>query len=118
MPVSVALKRKAKKLSRLQEEEIMTGIGGHRQAGSGSRPGYKSDGRLYNRVRMEAKYTTSKSYKLNHADLNKIRGECQGTEKPVLILDFKDPFTGRTTDRWAIIEYSEWEKYINAMQDR
>lgn len=92
----------------------MSGIGGRVQPNSGSRPGYKSDGRLYDQVRMEAKYTTKKTFPLERADLNKVRGECQGHEKPVLVVDFKDKLTGKTEDRWAVIEYKEWEKIVHA----
>ena len=36
-------------------------------------------------------------FKLDHSDLSKIRGECQGHEEPVLQIEFKDRRSGERT---------------------
>ena len=109
--------RRMKKLSQKQEQHIMDSIGGRTQAASGSRNGYKGDGRLYDRVRMEAKYTFAKVFKLRHADLSKVRGECEGHEEPALVVDFKEESTGRTKDRWVVVPFKAWMERINAAAD-
>lgn len=108
---------RTKKLSQNQEREIMEDIGGRTQPASGARSGYKGDGRLYGRVRMEAKLTTVNTFGLKSSDLSKIRGECVGNEKPALIVDFKDKRTGQTKDRWAVIPYEQWKDIVNASDD-
>jgi hypothetical protein len=106
--------KKIRRASIKQEREIMKGLGGRVQPGSGSKGGYKGDGRVYDQLRVEAKYTTAKSYRLNHSDLTKIRGECEGRERPALVLDFKEKGTLKTHDRWVVIPYADWEKYAAA----
>jgi hypothetical protein len=109
--------KKLKRQSQRQERQIMNDIGGRVQPASGARPGYKSDGRLYDKVRMEAKLTNAKAFSLKRSDLDKVRSECQGHEKPALIIDFKNKSTGRTEDRWAVIEYKEWERIVATTDD-
>lgn len=91
--------------SQKQERQIMTDLGGRTQPASGSKPGAKGDGRLYGKLRMEAKFTFAGSYSLKLRELQKIRSECDVTEEPVLVLDFKDRATGRELDRWALLPY-------------
>jgi len=109
--------RKIRKVSRHQEEKIMAGIGGRTQPGSGCVPGYKSDGRLKGRVRVEARFTYGTIYSVKRQDLDKIRGECQGHEKPALVIDFKDRATSKTQDSWVLMPHKEWERMINALAD-
>lgn len=104
-----------KKLSRKQEEKVMTGVGGRRQPGSGAVPGYKGDGRLKGHIRMEAKFTYAKSFSVKRSELDKIRGECEDGEKPAFVIDFKDKGSGKTKDRWVIITHKDWENMINAL---
>jgi hypothetical protein len=108
---------KMRRQSRKQEREIMDGIGGRVQCASGAVAGYKSDGRLHNRVRMEAKFTYAKSFSIKRSDLDKIRGECEGRESPAFVVDFKDRASGRTQDRWVMIPHKEWERMINGSAD-
>jgi hypothetical protein len=105
--------RRIKKLSQKQERRIMSDIGGRVQSASGAKNGYKGDGRLYNQIRMEAKFTFAKQFSLTRTILNKIRGECEGSEKPAVVIDFKNKFTGITEDSWVVIPYSEWKKTTN-----
>lgn len=111
----VAVKRwqKIKKASRKQEKRVMDGIGGRVQPASGARPHNKSDGRLRDRIRMEAKFTYSNSYRVNLTDLNKLRSECQGHERPAFVVAFVDKPTGRTNDEWVLMTRSDWEKLVN-----
>jgi hypothetical protein len=109
--------KRMKKLARKQEQKVMDGIGGRRQCASGALPGYKSDGRLLGRVRMEAKFTFAKVFALRHEDLQKLRGECEGRERPAFVIDFKNRASGKTQDRWVAIPHVDWEKMINAASD-
>ena len=89
--------------------------GGRTQPGSGARPGYKGDGRVYDRIRVEMKSTTTKNMGIVTRDvLRKIRGECTGREEPIVVVDFANKATGRVEDRWAIIEFKVLEKILNA----
>jgi hypothetical protein len=105
--------KKIRKLSRRQEHEVMNGIGGKVQPGSGCVDGYKSDGRLRDKVRVEAKFTFGTIYPVKRVDLDKIRGECQGHERPAFVIDFKERVTGKTQDRWVLIPHKDWENMIN-----
>lgn len=107
-------KQRLKKASMKQEEETASALGGHRQAGSGSRPGYKGDGRVFGRFRIENKFTTAASFRLKLAELRKIRAECSNQEVPVFDVQFKDRDTLKTIDHWALVPWSEWEKRANA----
>lgn len=109
--------RRKRRLSRKQEQQIMADIGGRTQSASGARNGYKGDGRLYDRIRMEAKYTFSKRFALDKQILSKIRSECAGKETPALVIDFKDKSTGLTKDRWVVVPYEVWVENVNASSD-
>lgn len=113
-----AKKRKGarlRKLAKHQDQEVMAGLeGGRVQPASGSIDGYKSDGRVYASHRIETKFTFAQTFYLERADLDKVRSECWGLERPVLIVDFKDEASGRTEDRWAVIPHKDWERYANA----
>lgn len=111
-PTHAPPRRKVKKHSRQQEEAVMKSIGGRTQPGSGCVPGYKSDGRLHGRVRMEAKFTYGTIFPLRKEDLDKIRGECEGRELPAVVVDFKDRASGKTRDSWVLITRAEWENLI------
>lgn len=109
--------KRIKKASRAQELQIAWGIaGGRRQPASGAFPGHKGDVRVRDRFRIEAKFTTALSYNVRRVELQKIRSECDGYERPVFVIDFKDQNL-RTEDRWALIPYQDWEKLINATHD-
>jgi hypothetical protein len=109
--------KKIKKHSRQQEKEVMDDIGGFTQPGSGCVPGYKSDGRLQGIVRMEAKFTYGNIFSLRKADLDKVRGECEGREIPSLVVDFKDSASGKTRDSWVLITRTQWENFIRAISN-
>ncbi len=100
-----ATSRRVRELSRKQERTVMADLGGRVMPASGSRPGYKGDGRVFDRIRVEMKESFSSTFKITREVLNKIRGECAGKEEPVVVVDFKDKRTGNTEDRWCIIEY-------------
>jgi hypothetical protein len=109
--------KKIRRASRKQEQQIMDGIGGRVQPGSGCVDGYKSDGRLKGRVRVEAKFTFGTIFSVKRADLDKIRGECQGRERPAFVIDFKERASGKTQDRWVLVPHKDWESMINAAAD-
>lgn len=99
-----------------QQERKAEALGGHRQSGSGARPGYKSDGRVIGRFRIENKFTTAQSFRLKLAELRKIRAECQGSETPVFDVEFREKGTLKVLDNWVLIPRAEWEK-LNAASD-
>lgn len=105
--------RRIKKLSQRQETQIMKGLGGTTQPNSGSVPGHKSDGRVFDKLRVEAKFTQAESYKLELFELNKLAGECQGMERPVMIIDYKEKRTGRLKARFAVLKITDFERLAN-----
>ena len=93
--------------------------GGRTMPGSGSRPGYKGDGRVYDRIRVEMKSTTRQDMAIVTRDvLRKIRSECEGREKPIVVIDFANKKTNRVEDRWALIEFAELERILDATTDQ
>ncbi len=97
-----------------QERERAEELGGHRQTGSGSVRGLKADGRVFGKYRIENKATTTKAYRLELADLLKLRSECAGLEVPVFEVEFQEKATLRAIDRWALIPWDIFRKRISA----
>lgn len=70
---------------------------------------------MYDRIRVEMKSTTKKDMSIVSRDvLNKIRGECEGREEPIVVVDFADRVTGRVEDQWALVELKVLERILNA----
>lgn len=109
-----ALSRRVRALSRKQERTVMSDLGGRVMPASGARAGYKGDGRVFDRIRVEMKESFSSTFRLTREILNKIRGECAGKEEPVVVVDFKDKRTGGTEDRWCVIEYKVLKRIMDA----
>jgi hypothetical protein len=109
--------RRVRKLSAKQEREVMADLGGRTQPASGSKAGYKGDGRVYNRIRVEMKETFGLAFNLTRGILDKIRGECTGREEPVVVIDYKDRISGRTEDRWCVIEYKVLSRILEATKE-
>ena len=101
--------KKIKRLSRRQEMGLAEDTGSRVQKGSGSLPWAKSDVRKRGVFRAECKFTRAKSYSVTRATLDKIRGECETGETPLLDLQFLDKF-GAPADRWVMIPYDDWLK--------
>jgi hypothetical protein len=109
-PIKRVTAKKNKRASIRQEDEIAEALGGRRQAGSGSLAHLKGDVRVRNKYRIEAKHTRAGSYRLERNELNKIRGECAGTEIPLFVIDFVDPQTGGAPDRWVVVEFDRFKQ--------
>jgi hypothetical protein len=109
--------RRVKHLSQKQEREVMAELGGRVMPASGSKPGYKGDGRVFDVARVEMKEVFSKTFNLTRDILNKIRGECSGKEVPVVVVDFKDKATGRTEDRWCVLEFKLLKGFLDGSVD-
>lgn len=106
-PPPRGISTRLRKAARRAEVEVASDIGGRRQPGSGNQPGAKGDVRLRGAHRIEQKVTTSKSYRVTLKDLNKIRAEAQGKEKPAFIIKFLNPQL-RQEDRWVLVPYEDW----------
>ena len=106
--------KRLKRASMQQEQQSVEALGGRRQAGSGARPGYKGDGRVRGRYRIENKLTTASSHRVKLSDLRKTRAECEGLEVPVYDIQFKEKVTLRTIDNWVLVPRDHWEKLANA----
>jgi len=114
----MTLKPKRKRhISKLQDKDVMDRLGGRVQPASGSLPGNKGDGRVYGRLRVETKYTTKTSYRLDLRELFKIAGEANELEVPVMIIDFKDGESARTLGRFAVLPFHYFEKVFNETDD-
>ncbi len=95
----------------------MGALGGRVQPASGSLDGYKSDGRVYGKLRIETKYTQNDTYRLDVRDLFKVAGECVDQEVPVMVVDFMEPNTTRVRGRFAIVPFHYFEKVHRAETD-
>lgn len=84
--------------------------GGRVQKGSGALTGLKGDVRVRGKFRIEHKFTQHKSYTLTKSDLDKILGECEGREDPVFVVEFVEPKTLRTTEKFYVIRDSLWSR--------
>ena len=93
-----------------QEDDLARQLGGRRQPGSGALPGIKGDVKVAGKYRVEAKYTRNKTYRLDRTELGKIRGECAGLEVPLFVVDFVDPDTGGSPDRWVTLPFSDFQR--------
>lgn len=102
--------KQKKRAATKQEIEVMEALGGRRQAGSGALAHLKGDGRVRDKYRVECKYTRSSSYRLDRTELSKIRGECTPPEIPLFVVDFVDPETGGSPDRWVAVEFEHFLK--------
>jgi len=100
-----------------QERRIAESLGGHRQSGSGARPGYRGDGRVEGKFRIENKMTRSASIRIPLADLRKIRSECGSGEVPLYEIEFRDKNTLEVKEAWILVPWKEWEKRANATDD-
>lgn len=105
--------KKNKRASIAQENEVMEALGGRRQAGSGAVGHLKGDGRVRDKYRVEIKYTRTKGYSVTRDELSKIRGECSATEEPLFVIDFVDPETGGSADRWVLVPFHHFRKLDN-----
>ena len=95
----------------------MDKLGGRVQPASGSLPGYKGDGRVFDQHRVEMKYTVADSFSLKLRELWKIAGECEGRERPLFIIDFKEKATHKLRGRYAVIPFAELERLLHAATD-
>lgn len=100
-----------------QERRTAESLGGHRQTGSGAVRGYKGDGRVEGRFRIENKMTQAESMRVKLQDLRKIRSECEGLEAPVFEVEFRDRHTLRPKEKWALVPWEVWEKMANEADD-
>lgn len=106
--------RRMQKHVRDSEKQIGKDIGGRAQPASGALPGMKGDARARGRHRVESKTTKNLSYSVDRRDLNKIRSECTGQEKPAFVVEFVNPQTLREEDKWVLIPYEDWhEAYVD-----
>lgn len=110
-PGAVRAMRHARKLSQKQERELAAAVGGWTQPASGALEGAKGDFRVVGVTRAEAKSTMAASYRLELEDLQKIRSECTGGEKPSFVIRFlrKD---GRTADEFAVLPIADWAEWV------
>jgi len=106
--------RRMQRHVRDSEKQIGKDIGGRAQPASGALPGMKGDARARGRHRVESKTTKSLSFSVDRRDLNKIRSECTGQEKPAFVVEFVNPQTLREEDKWVLIPYEDWyEAHVN-----
>jgi hypothetical protein len=103
--------------SKIQDKKVMGALGGRVQPASGSIDGYKSDGRVYGKLRIETKFTQNDTFRLDVRELFKVAGECVDAEVPVMVVDFMEPNTARPRGRFAIVPFYYFEKVIRAKAD-
>lgn len=109
--------RRRKKLSQKRERKTMDALGARLQAGSGAPKGHKGDGRIFDKHRVEHKYTEAMSYSLKLQELWKINAECEGNERPLFVIDFLKKGTGKLLSSYVVIPMSDFERMKNATSD-
>jgi len=109
--------KKQKQLSRKQEIDLAEDLGGKVQLNSGATVGGKGDVRVKGEFRVEAKFTAADSFKLNIHELSKIAEECEGSEKPLFVVDFLDKHTKKLKERFAILTYDQLRELIDAARN-
>jgi hypothetical protein len=109
--------KRRRRLADKQARDFTELVGGRAQPNSGSIAGYKSDGRVFDKFRIEAKYTQANAFKLELSDLFKIAGECEGSERPVVVVDFKDKRTTKLRGRFVVLRADDFERMANALAD-
>lgn len=105
--MSVFTAKQNKRRSQRQEAKLAEETGGKAQKGSGCLPWAKGDVRKKGSFRAECKFTKKRSFSLSREILDKIRGECEFNETPVLDVTFVDD-QGRTEDHWVCVPYEMW----------
>ena len=111
------MKQPKRAVSKRQDARVMSALGGRIQPASGAMPGYKSDGRIPGRYRIETKYTQADAYSMSIKDLWKIAGECEGLERPLFIIDYLEKSTHKLRGRYAVLPFADLEKMIHALAD-
>ncbi len=102
-------KKRLRRRSIKQENEIAARDGGSRVRGSGAGR-IKGDVRNPGIKRTEAKFTTDKkSFTIRHEELAKIRAEAKNLEVPAYEVHFVDPQTLKAYDRWMLIDARFYE---------
>lgn len=111
--------KRVKRATMKQEEEVASGLGGHRQRGSGAVPWRKGDGLVKGKYRIENKMRFNKSYRVEREELDKIRSECAVGETPLFQVDFANRATCKVEDRWILVPYEHWKEVAGeATNDR
>jgi hypothetical protein len=110
--------KKNKRMSVLQERDIQEELGALMQPGSGNQPGKKGDHRQKGLLRLEAKATRARSFRLELADLDKIRGEATFGEMPAMVIDFVSPGTGKLRGRFVVIQSTDFRELNGARTDK
>jgi hypothetical protein len=106
--------RRLRKRIRREERETAEMVGGYAQKASGALLSAKGDIRVKGKLRGEEKSTEKKSFILKREVLDKIRGECVGTERPFVMIRFRNPTTLATEDQWVVLPVEDWEHAKNA----
>jgi len=106
--------RAQKRRSQRQERDLAEELGARVQKASGALSGSKGDLRKKGLLRIEAKYTEAGSYSLKLDDLLKILSECEGTEKPVLVVEYVDKGTKKMKERFAVIHFEDLKEILHA----
>lgn len=106
--------KKRRQKSVEQELEVAEMFGARRQPNSGATPGAKGDIRKKGVLRGEMKFTEADSFRLEYAELQKIRGECGPKEKPLLVVDFVEKGTRKLKDRFAVVLAEDLKEWMDA----
>jgi hypothetical protein len=105
--------KRLKRRSMKQENKIAKDIGGKRQPGSGAMSHAKGDIRKVGRLRLEAKFTYAKSFRLSVDTLDKIQAEAAPGELPGVVVSLLDKHTNRELQSFVIVPYHDWVREVN-----
>lgn len=105
--------RDIKRRSLRQEKRAAAGVGGKIQPGSGAIPGKKGDFVIKGEVRGECKFTYASQYSLSLDTMYKIASEAEGSEVPVVEVQFLDKKSGKPLEELVVLYRSDWEKLVN-----
>lgn len=105
--------RDIKRRSLRQEKRAAAGVGGKIQPGSGAIPGKKGDFVIKGEVRGECKFTYASQYSLSLDTMYKIASEAEGSEVPVVEVQFLDKKSGKPLEELVVLYRSDWEKLVS-----
>jgi len=109
--------KRLRKMIQKEERETAALVGGRAQKASGAMLAAKGDIRVRGKLRGEEKSTSLKAFSIKRQVLDKIRSECTGSERPFVLIRFRNPLDMSTEDKWVLIPVEDWE-HANAQTVR
>jgi hypothetical protein len=106
------MKTYGQRRSQLQELKIERDTGARRQKASGATPFAKGDNRLVGKLRIEAKFTTARSFSLKLSDIDKIRMEALSSQVEDWVMQVEFGRPGGVSKKFAVMDWATYEDFL------